>query len=236
MDGLIDIASARTLVAAPLWPRIRDFLWNFPSQIHPSWFDRLTVGPLDRFLPPPDSRTSGQPAPRLPSRIARWLCTELSVEPCFHDFPSTDLSRLLLLDAATLGSIAAWLGALSTADALRRVTRGPDVAALKSALPDTYPALFAYTAYFAKTLPPTATDTAPSAILALGHTLLFSSLSPLPPPFLHRLLLKLPADAPAPSSSPNDPTIQRSNDPTIHNAIKLLLKLRFPEAHALCFS
>mgnify|MGYP007069907618 CR=1 FL=1 len=87
MDGLIDIASARTLVAAPLWPRIRDFLWNFPSQIHPSWFDRLTVGPLDRFLPPPDSRPSGQPAPRLPSRIARWLCTELSVEPCFHANP-----------------------------------------------------------------------------------------------------------------------------------------------------
>ena len=226
MDGLIDISAARSLVASPLWPRLRDFLWRFAGQIHPS---RLST------IPSIPSISSIPSSPRL----SRWLLSELKVEPCFHTFPPTDLSRLLLLDSDTLVSISLWLGALSTADALRRVTRGPEVAALKTALPGIYPNLFSYTAYFAKHLPPTSSDPAPSAIRTLGFTLLHSSLSHLPAPLLRRLHLKLPSDAPAPPSNDstteqsNDSTIQRLNDPT---TLKLLLKLRFPEAHALCFS
>ena len=227
MDGLIDIAAARNLVAAPLWPRIRDFLWNFASQIHPSRLDSLPSIP------------SGLSIPSSP-RLSRWLLDQLHIEPAFHTFPADDLSRLLLLDSSTLESIALWLGALSSADALRRVTDSATVRALKTALPGIYPDLFSYTAYFAKLLPPTSTDTTPSAIRALGFTLLYAPLSTLPSPLLHRLHLKLPSDAPAPLS--NDPTPQRSNDPTIQRSnddpttIKLLLKLRFPEAHSLCFS
>jgi hypothetical protein len=155
----------------------------------------------------------------------------LDVDPCFHPFPADDNSRLLLLDADTLVSIAHWLGALSTADALRRVTRGPDVAALKTALPGVYPAVFSYAPYFAKSALPPASDPSPDAIQTLGFSLLHATLAHLPPPLLRRLALKLPASAQLPDPS-NGPTVQRSNGPTI----KLLLKLRFPEAFALCCS
>ena len=42
---MIGIDEARMLVAdADLWPRIRDFLWDFAPQIHPSWVEDLEVG------------------------------------------------------------------------------------------------------------------------------------------------------------------------------------------------
>ena len=253
MDGLIDIAAARSLVASPLWPRLRDFLWRFPSQIHPSrteslvvrWFGSLAVQENDPTTKPSNHQTTKPPNYQTLSRsprLSRWLASEFEVEPCFHDFPSTDLSRLLLLDSATLESIALWLGALSTADALRRVTDSATVRALKTALPGIYPDLFSYTAYFAKLLPPTSTDTTPSAIRTLGFTLLYAPLSTLPSPLLHRLHLKLPSDAPAPTTLPpsDHPTTQPPNHQTTkppnHQTLQLLLKLRFPEAHALCFS
>ena len=221
MDGLIDIAAARDLVASPLWPRIRDFLWNFASQIHPSHLSTLPVP----AVPGVPEVTALPPSPH----ISRWLLTEFKVEPTFHTFPADDLSRLLLFDSSTLESIALWLGALSTADALRRVTDSSTVRSLKTSLPGIYPTLFTYTPYFAKLLPPTSPDPAPTAIRPLGFTLLFSTLSHLPAPLLHRLKLKLPSDAPPP---PNHQTTKPPN----HQPIKLLLKLRFPEAHALCFS
>lgn len=237
MDGLIDISAARDLVSdEALWPRVRDFLWNFAPQIHPTWLEGLQVGQFAPSSPPPESLQ-----PLLASRfVSSWVLSKLRVEPVSHAFPANDGSRLLLLDASTLLSLASWLGALSSASALRRVTRGPDVAALKTALPGIYPALFAYTAYFAKTgILDASAETAPATILANGCAFLFSALAPLPAPLLHRLRLKLPAPAdqsitrttelPLPH---NDPTIQRSNLQTI----KLLLKLKFPEACALCFS
>ena len=216
MDGLIDIDAARALVSdAALWPRVRDFLWNFAAQIHPSWLETIP---------------SFSSLPSIPSspRVSRWLLSELSVAPCFHAFPSDDLSRLLLLDSDTLVSIARWLGALATADALRRVTRGPDVAALRAALPGVYPAVFSYAPYFAKSALPPAADPAPDAIQSLGFALFHASLAHLPPPLLRRLALKLPASA----HLPDQPTTQPPN----HQTTKLLLKLRFPEAFSLCCS
>jgi hypothetical protein len=226
MDGLIDIDAARALVSdAALWPRVRDFLWNFAPQIHPSWLK--TIPSLSSI-------------PSIPSspRVSRWLLSELKVAPCFHPFPASDLSRLLLLDSDTLVSIVHWLGALATSDALRRVTRGPDVAALKAALPDAYPAVFSFAPYFAKSGLLTASDDpAPAAVLTTGYSLLFAALSHLPPPLLRRLTLKLPADAPLPplrdSASPRE---QSTIKPSNHQTIKLLLKLHFPEAFALCCS
>lgn len=244
MDGLIDIDAARALVSdAALWPRVRDFLWNFAAQIHPSWLDTLVFSRFESALvsPPeiPRSRNPGIPAnhqtTKLPNcqtllsspRVSRWLLSELSVAPCFHAFPSDDLSRLLLLDSDTLVSIARWLGALATADALRRVTRGPDVAALRAALPGVYPAVFSYAPYFAKSALPPAADPSPDAIQSLGFALLHASLAHLPPPLLRRLALKLPKGA-----LPDQPTTQPPNRQTT----KLLLKLRFPEAFSLCCS
>ena len=216
MDGMIDIEAARALVSdATLWPRIRGFLWNFAGQIHPSWLETV-----------PSARSA--PSVSSSSRVSRWLLSELEVEPCFHAFPATDGSRLLLLDSETLVSVARWLGAIASADALRRVTRGPDVAALKSALPGIYPDLFSYTAYFAKSALPPSADPAPGAVQTHGFSLLFSFLSGLPAPLLRRLRLKLPATA----RLPDRPTVRPPKPQTVN----LLLKLRFPEAFSLCCS
>ena len=171
MDGLIDIDSARALVSdAALWPRVRDFLWNFAPQVHPSWLENH-----------PTIKLSNHQTILNSPRISRWLLAQLHVEPCFHPFPSDDLSRLLLLDSSTLVSIAHWLGALASADALRRVTRGTDVAALKTALPGVYPAVFSYAPYFAKSaLPP---RHRPHSLRHSRQWLLPPPLRPLPPPF-----------------------------------------------------
>ena len=107
-----------------------------------------------------------------------------------------------------------------------------------SALPGVYPAVFSYVPYFAKTgILDTSQETSPDAIQTHGFSILLSVLSDLPPPLLRRLSLKLPATISGQSFSPptdgsNDSTVKRSNGQTV----KLLLKLRFPEAFSLCFS
>ena len=243
MDGVIDISAARALVSdAALWPRVRDFLWDFASQIHPTWLEGLSAGPGDRWFQETVKQSNDQTVKRFPSRVSRWILSELSVEPCFHPFPAGDFSRLLLLDSGTLVAIARWLGALASATALRRVTRGPDVAALKAALPGVYPEVLSFAPYFAKSgLPDLSPETSPDAVQSLGFSLLHDALSGLPPPLLRRLALKLPASAHLPTiKRSNDQTVKRSNGQTIERSngqtIKLLLKLRFPEAFALCCS
>ena len=52
MDRLIDIAAARSLVAdAALWPRVRDFLWDFAPSIHPSWLEEVESLKMKGFNP-----------------------------------------------------------------------------------------------------------------------------------------------------------------------------------------
>lgn len=218
--------AARALVASPRWPAVRTFLWDFLPLVHPA-----RLAPLAPRCPGFDLATPAT----LPPRVKTALLAELRVEPAWHDFPATDHSRLLLLPPATLDSIARWLGALSCADALRRVTSGPAVRALKTALPGIYPDLFAFAPYFARhPLAPAAgtadaADPAPAAIPARGRALLLAHLSALPPPLLHRFRLLFPPDAePAP-----DPALPGPPPP---EAVLLLLKLKFPEAHALCSS
>lgn len=233
--GNISIDEARELVSDPaLWPLVRDLLWNFAPQIHPSWLDSLGrqdgpdgQGGLDGLGWP------GAPGfrERMSSpRVRRFVLDSLGVEPCFHSFPKDDGSRLLLLDGATLLEIAKWLGALAGADALRLVTSGKVVRGLKAALPGVYPEVFAYTAYFRKLKaegPKAGGSWAddPEAILRVGASMLVSFLAGLSAPLRHRLLLKLPKNL-QPSDSPSS-TLQPST-------LQLLLKLRFPEAHSLC--
>ena len=226
MDKVADITieEARELVSdGRLWPLVRDFLWDFAPQVHESWLEGLgreTSG---------ERREDGAAASRVlglmsNARVKRYVLDSLGVEPCFHTFPKEDGSRLLLLDGATLESIVKWLGALSCADALRRVTDGATVRELKASLPGVYPEVFGFTAYF-KTLKVEGLKvegSMPDAIVKLGCSMLHSFLGELPAPLRRRLCLKLPRDL-QPSN------LQPSN-------MRLLLKLRYPEAYKLCCS
>ena len=83
----ITVEGARELVSSQLlWPRVRDFLWDFAPQVHPSWLE--DAGPLESL----DGSV----------RAKNFLLGQLGVERCFHAFPKDDGSRLLLLDGATL--------------------------------------------------------------------------------------------------------------------------------------
>ena len=237
MGGLIDIERARALVSdRMLWPRVRDFLWDFTPQVHPSWLENL---PGCAMSDASDAKGMAL-VPSLMSspRTKRFILSSLGVEPCFHAFPKEDWSRLLLLDGTTLESIAKWMGALVCAGALRRLTDGATVRALKAALPGVYPDVFAYTAYFNRwiageleRLDGGSSGGSPvDRLVRCGMGSLFSFLAELPAPLQRRLRLKLPKTFSEPVS--DDPIARRFDDA----AVSKLLKLKFSEAHALCCS
>ena len=203
------IEEARELVSnRPLWPFVRDFLWNFAPQVHPSWVE--------------DLREMKSP------RVKRYLLSSLGVEPCFHTFPKEDGSRLLLLDGETLESLAKWLGALACADALRHVTNGATVRELKAALPGVYPEVFGYTMYFREFVPrgDAEAQSLRTVVVEEGSSLLLSALSNLPAPLVSRLKFKLPRGF---CDSATTREIKLSS-------IFKLLKLKFPEAYKVCCS
>ena len=217
----ITVEEARDLVSnQTIWPRVRDFLWDFAPQVHPSWLE--DAGPLESL----DGSV----------RAKNFLLAQLGVEPCFHAFPKEDGSRLLLLDGATLESIANWLGALSCASKLRGITSGAEVRALKAALPGVYPDVFGYVAYFKGTeiedLGFKIEEGSLGEIGRLGGHILLSLLDALPGHLVLRLKLKLPKAYS--DDRPTDANLQSS----IFNQKLLtrLLKLKFPEAYSLCCS
>lgn len=226
----IDIEKARELVAnTVLWPRIRDFLWDFAPQIHESWLDGSVVKWLGSIHQPPH---------RPSWRIKKFILDSLGVEPLFHDFPKDDNSRLLLLDGATIVEITKWIGALALAGELRKVTSGASVRALKAALPGVYPEVFGYTAYFpenafqrrdAKTLGAQGTE---ELVVSTGYGILVSTLAGLPAPLVSRLKFKLPQNlcASAPLRLEEKPAQK------VFSSIYKLLKLKFPEAYSICCS
>ena len=80
------VEEARELVSnQSLWPLARDFLWDFSPQIHESWLEGLQTSGFENLNSAP--------------RVKRYILSSLGIEPCFHDFPKEDLSRILLLDA-----------------------------------------------------------------------------------------------------------------------------------------
>ena len=189
MDSLIDIAAARSLVAdAALWPRVRDFLWDFAPSIHPSWLEEVESLKMKGFNPQAIKLSNYQ-------TIKLFILSTLGIEPCFHAFPKDDWSRLLLLDGQTLELIVKWLGALACADSLRRVTDGATVRALKAELSGVYPEVFGYTAYFSgfDLSAKNAMDAKnPEEVVSVGLELLSSLLDACPEPLVTRFKLKLP--------------------------------------------
>ena len=211
------VEEARELVSnQSLWPLARDFLWDFSPQIHESWLEGLQTSGFENLNSAP--------------RVKRYILSSLGIEPCFHDFPKEDLSRILLLDAATLESVAKWLGALACAESLRRVTDGATVRKLKSSLSGVYPEVFGYTAYFKNLVSSEAADLRGEDIAAdvaeKGYGLLFSVFSVFPESVVSRVRFKLPKNLRI-SASP------REVDPSV---VSKLLKLKFPEAYKLCCS
>ena len=240
-EANITIDDARALVAdEALWPRMRDFLWDFAPQVHASWLEGLGLETIDVGR---EGESATSNASRLMSspRVKRFVLSSLGVKPCFHAFPKDDWSRLVLLDGQTLGLIVKWLGALACADALRRVTDGKTVRELKSALSGIYPEVFAYTAYFSKidfqredAEKPSGesldVDSRPSVVedvFSTGMSIIESLLSGVPSPLVSRLRFKLPKSLCA--SAP--PRLKKE---TCGAVVAKLLKLKFPEAHSLC--
>ena len=226
---MIDVDAARALVAdAALWPRVRDFLWDFAPQVHGSWLEDLGRATLDEGL---------MSSPR----VKRFILSALGIEPCFHAFPKDDWSRLALLDGQALELIVKWLGALACAGELRRVTDGKTVRALKSALPGIYPEVFGYTAYFARIDSQrrgaeTQGEESPDAgsrpsiaenVVSAGLSVVDSLLADVPSPILSRFRFKLP-------KSLCDSAAPRLKKETCGAVVAKLLKLKFPEAYRLC--
>lgn len=229
---MISIDEARALVSnQALWPRVRDFLWNFAPQIHESWLEGLD----ELELLEQRAQASGLVYLDSP-RIKKSILDSLGVAPCFHTFPKDDGSRILLLDGAMLESIAKWLGALAYADALRRVTSGATVRELKAALPGVYPEVFGYTAYFGKLKVEKSgvEKVTPQSIMDTGAACLFSFVSHLPQPLLQRLTLKLPRTLQPGNLETSELLNFSTSQPLNRQLLLKLLKLRFPEAHSLC--
>ncbi len=234
MDGVITMEDARTLVGdAKLWPRVRDFLWDFAPQVHESWLGGSVVKWLgsEGSTQSPNNHLTAQPLNRLTMsspRVKRYILESLGVEPCFHAFPKEDGSRILLLDGATLESVSKWLGALACAESLRRVTSGDVVRELKSKLRGIYPEVFSYIAYF-KDLDSRGGAEARSEdivteVVANGYGLLFSVFSKLPASVVSRAKFKLPKDLRV-FASPREIDLP---------VVLKLFKLKFPEAYKLC--
>ena len=190
----LSLADARTLVASPLWPRIRALLWDFASLCDPA---RLTDSLVTRH----SSLVTAEGLLGSP-RVARAAEKALGLTPFFHLFPADDSSRLLLLSREDYDSLAQFLGTVALAPALRRITLGAEVRALKAALPG-YSATLAFTAYFRRHEPPfeqlvPAGEAAnPAVVFSSGHSILALALSTLPSELLLRHRLRFPEGSPA---------------------------------------
>ena len=219
MDGVITMEDARALVGdAKLWPRVRDFLWDFAPQVHESWLEPKQLSLRDS------------------PRVKRYILDSLGVEPCFHTFPKEDGSRILLLDGATLESTAKWLGALACAESLRRVTSGEVVRGLKSKLRGIYPEVFSYTAYFKENdfqRRDAETQRLEDEVVSTGYNMLFSAIAGLPASLVSRLKLKLPKSLCDLCVSSPLRLKERSSQINLSAVLKLF-KLKFPEAYKLC--
>lgn len=229
-ENTFDIDKARELVGNPvLWPRVRDFLWDFAPQVHESWLANVCGRETSDERREADALHVARLASH--SRVRRFVLEQLGVEPCFHDFPKDDGSRLLLLDGETLLEMVKWLGALACAEDLRKVTDGKSVKALKSEFAGVYPEVFGYTAYFDLAAENAKSAKAAGEICTCGFEILLSVVSGLPASLVARLKFKLPRKL-----CDICGLCGKKERLTSYSAILKLLKLKFPEAYSLCCS
>ena len=240
-EANISIDDARALVAdEALWPRVRDFLWDFAPQVHESWLEDVLA------TKNAENAKNGKNAlcdlcalcgkERNAPRVKRYILESLGVEPCFHAFPKEDGSRILLLDGATLESAAKWLGALACAESLRRVTSGEVVRGLKSKFRGIYPEVFGYTAYFKENdfqRRDAETQRLEDEVVSTGYNMLFSAIAGLPASLVSRLKLKLPKSLCDLCVSAPLRLKEMSSQINLYAVLKLF-KLKFPEAYKLC--
>lgn len=224
MVGEIDREKASAIVSnGVLWPKVRGFLWDFAPQIHPDRIAALFAG-QGEAAPKAFAATKDSP------RTKAWLLARLGVEPCFHDFPAEDGTRLLLLDCGAVQSLVRWMGALACAERLRRVADGASVRALKAALPDVYPAVFRRVAYFRPGdfgggRAERAEQCTAGVVEEAGLSLFKAFAAGLPGPLVSRFALKMPPSF--------DGAPAAENPPALKNILKLL-KLVMPEAYSIC--
>ena len=227
----LGLEEARALVASPLWPRIRAFLWEFASLCDPA---RLAAA-----LAPAGGSGDFPRSLEASPRVARAAERALGLSPVFHSFPAEDGSRLLLLSREDYDRLAQFLGVVALAPPLRRVALGAEVRALKAALPG-YREALSFAAYFHrfealfKRFEPADQAANPVAVCSTGHSILAAALSDLPPELLLRQRLRFPAGSPADAalggaSSPGEPQKEAAQ------AANLALKLfNPPEYRTLC--
>ena len=246
----LGLEEARALVASPLWPRIRAFLWNFASLCDPA---RLTAafeapssngeeqaeGAGDPLVTRHSSLVTAEGLLGSP-RTARAAEKALGLSSFFHGFPAEDSSRLLLLSREDYDRLAQFLGVVALAPALRRVALGAEVRALKAALSGVYPEALSYAAYFGKfatlfkQFAPADGAANPTTVQSTGHSILAAAFSGLPPELLLRQRLRFPASSPADAAlggagSPGGPRKEAAQ------AANLALKLFNPsEYRTLC--
>ena len=126
--------------------------------------------------------------------------------PCFHDYPVEDGSRLALLEPATRRAIGKWLEVIAKAAELKGVVDGERVRVLADEYEGAYPEALRFAPYFAKWSLPVADGERLLATAMAGSLAALRDAEPLP-------------DASVPLE-----------------AVWKLLKLKFPEAYALCCS
>ena len=255
-DSAISLADARPLVASPLWPRIRAFLWDFASLCDPARLKAAFEAPASdgeeqaegaavSLVTRHSSLVTSEGLLGSP-RLARAAEQTLGLSPVFHSFPATGASRLLLLSREDYDRLAQFLGVVALAPALRRVTAGADVRALKAALPGVFPATLAFTAYFRRHEPlferlvPAGEAANPAVVCSAGHRLLAAALSDLPPALLLRQRLRFPEGSPADAAlareaSPDGRAPSPPDSPAAFAAAKLALKLPNPAESAVLF-
>ena len=206
----ISIAEARNLVASPLWPRIRVFLWDFASLCDPVRVKGVLLNRHPELATRLLSLATADGTLREP-RCARAAERVLGVTPFLHTFPADDGSRLLLLSREDYNHLAQFLGAVACTSVLRRITAGADVRELKAALPGVYPEAMAFAAYFRRfeslfsqyapaesgdSSPVSRHSSLPEVVVSAGHSLVALALSHLPAPLIRRQRLRFPAGDP----------------------------------------
>ena len=87
----IAIEEARELVSNELlWPRVRDFLYDFAPQVHGSWIDNEKLGSLEvwKFGGLENGQTSKLQSLSSSARVKEFILGSLGVTPFFHTFPT----------------------------------------------------------------------------------------------------------------------------------------------------